>query len=215
MLEKSLNVNALPKGLAFSYAWLMLRFLIIFLFCTGAYGTETGYRYVHPDGTVEFSDEPIPGGEPIQLREAPTTQFAPATPSPSRKSTTQGSKTRKEKKAANAGISIISPKNNQTFRYSASGVAVGVRIDPPLKDEEIIQITMDGKLVASGTGNSFQVDEVYRGTHTLQATVIGESGSVQSRSTSVTIHMKQHSVIDRKPATEQPQPSGPEPILPE
>lgn len=188
--------------------------LILLLACTTAFSAETGYRYVHPDGTVEFSDEPIPGGEEIKLREAPTIKFTPAVPSGSKPSG-QGSSTKKSPKAASAadGITITSPSNDQTLWYTTSGLTVSVAVSPPPEEGQVINVTMDGQLVASGTGGSFHIAEVYRGTHTLRATLVAEGGSVISSSPPVTFHMKQHSVIDRKPA-EPEQPSGSDPILP-
>jgi len=187
------------------------------LFCCAAcaWGVETGYRLVHPDGTVEFSDQPIPGGEAIPLREAPTIQFAPPTPSATPTGGSRGG-------ASGGGaavdqgvaISIISPQEGQTLWFDGRGITVSVAIQPALKEGQKVILLMDGREVAQGSGSSFHLGQVYRGSHTLRANVMGSGGVTLVSSRSVTFHMRQHSQLERQDR-EPVRDTGPEPILPE
>jgi hypothetical protein len=173
-----------------------MRFLLLSLFIIGSVAVaETGYRFVHPDGTVEFSDKPIPqGGEEIKLREAPTIQFVPVTPSLG--GVSQSNKPVKD----GAVINITSPQTEETLWFDGSGVAVSVSVTPALQSDQTIVISLDGKVVASGSGSSFHLVEVYRGTHSLSASIIAADGSVTSSSLPITFYMRQHTSIKRPPS---------------
>jgi hypothetical protein len=199
----------MPGLLGYAYG---MRFLLLSLFIScSVVATETGYRVVHPDGTVEFSDKPIPQGEEIKLREAPTIQFVPATPSSG--GTSQSSKPTKEGAALSSTVTITSPQPDETLWADGSGVTVSVSVIPALQGGQTIAISLDGKLVATGSGTSFRLAEVYRGTHSLSASIIAVDGSVVSSSSSVSFHMRQHTSIKRRP----PPDTSPhyDPIIPE
>jgi hypothetical protein len=170
---------------------------LLFIISCSVQAAQTGYRLVHPDGTVEFSDQPLPAGEKIELREAPTTQFVP--PAPPAATQPRG----KKGAAADAGlpgkIRIISPASGETLWFDESGVTVAVAVTPPLREGEKIAITLDGRVVASGTGNGFNLGVLYRGSHTLSAAIITASGAVVSSSAPVTFHIRQRSSIKRTP----------------
>ena len=177
-------------------------FLLLLFFCSVAQA-ETGYRFVHPDGTVEFSDQPIPGGEEIKLRLAPAIKFAPVTPTlppPDSRSKKVGAGNDAESAAS---ITITSPGANETFWFDGSGISVSVSINPALKSGQQIAISLDGKVVASGTGSSFYLGEVFRGSHTLIAMVKNASGIVLFSSPPVSFYVRQHSAIKRPPPIEE------------
>lgn len=165
-----------------------------------------GYRLVHPDGTVEFSDQPLPKGEEIELREAPTIQFAPATPSPATQQTTvegrSGSKGSKGGEAGGRSVLVVTPQADETVWFDEAGVLVSVAVMPTLLSGQQIAIILDGKVVATGSGSNFQLARVERGSHTLSANIIDAGGSVVSSSPSITFHLRQHTAIKRVPPSE-------------
>lgn len=175
-----------------------LLLLSLFIVCSVAVA-ETGYRFVHPDGTVEFSDKPIlQGGEEIELREAPTIQFVPVTPSSG--GVSQSNKSVKDGAAVSSTITIVSPQTEETLWSDGSGVTVSVSVTPALQSDQTIAISLDGEVVASGSGSSFHLAEVYRGIHSLSASIIAADGSVISSSSPITFHMRQHTSIKRPPS---------------
>lgn len=191
----------------------LLLSLLLFL-APAAWSAEIGYRLVHPDGTVEFSDQPLPQGEEIELREAPTIQFVPNTPSPVPQQTTAGGASgSKGGEVSSPSISVVTPQADGTLWFDDAGVTVTVAVIPSLRNGQQIVVTLDGKVVASGSGSSFKLAGVERGTHTLSAAIIGDAGSVVASSASITFHLRQHSAIKRAPPSDTP-PHYP-PTLPE
>lgn len=168
-----------------------MRFLTLslLLLCFSAYA-ETGYRIVHPDGSVEFTDQPVKGSEEIKLRNAPTTTFVPVTPYKARNTTEQGDA---EEDSTKGSITISSPTADQTVWFDEAGMTVQVKVMPALRSGQQVIITLDGSQVAKGAASSFLIKEVYRGSHQLTAAVIDEEGNTLFRSPQVVFHLRQHS----------------------
>lgn len=159
---------------------------------------ETGYRIVHPDGTVEFTDDPRRGGEEIPLHEAPTIE-APTPPA----TTTGGKQSSAAKEEAKDGdgeeirystFAITAPQQEQTIRFDGSAIQVSVSIEPQLGKEHSVVISLDGKEIARGRQSSFNLPQVFRGSHTLNAWIEDESGTTLIKADPITFFMRQHSV---------------------
>jgi hypothetical protein len=174
----------------------MKRLLLLLLVTCSANAAETGYRLLHPDGTVEFSDKPMPTGEKIELREAPTIQFVPSSSHSTSGATAQGSQQWAES-SKDVAITITAPLPQQVVWFSDSGITASVAVTPALQGGQKIVIGVDGKQVASGTGSSFNLGLLYRGSHTLTATVVNAGDVVVASSPTVTFHVRQHSTIKR------------------
>lgn len=174
---------------------------------------QTGYRKVHPDGTVEFSDQPIPGGEEIKLREAPTIQFVPPTRSSTPGAGKAGAASQKRDGGGKSSITIASPREGDTLWFNESGITVSVTVTPALQGDQQVRITLDGSVVATGKGSSINIGSVNRGSHSLGASVLSNGAEV-ARSTPVNFFVRQHSVIDRNPAAPTGGSTAPQPILP-
>jgi hypothetical protein len=183
----------------------MKRLLPLLLITCCVNAAETGYRQIHPDGTVEFSDQPLPGGEEIELREAPTIQFVPPSP-PGATAVGRQQGAAGSKDSGAMAITITSPLPQQTVWFSDSGITASVAVTPALQGGQKIVIRVDGKRVASGTGSSFNLGLLYRGSHTLTATIVTASDEVISASPPVTFHVRQHSTIKRTDPLTPPSP---------
>jgi len=151
------------------------------------------YRWVDSDGVVHYSDVPTEGAEEVQLseysrntgarlyRERPATAAAadqPATDQPFKYES----------------ISISSPAAEETL-WNIDGVLnVSVALSPGLQSGHQLRVYFDGQQrLVSGT--SFQIEEVYRGAHNLQAEVINETGQLMIRSQPSRFYVQQNSVI--------------------
>lgn len=187
-----------------------LLLILVTLVAAKAFAAGSGYRLVHPDGSVEFSDQPIPGREEIKLREAPTIQFVPAAPAQKPASSVSG---KGGDKASPRGVTIVSPQPDQTLWFGESEPVVSVAAGALEKGEKII-IILDGNEVTSGTGNSFHLGQVYRGTHSVTAAIVNESGEILFSSPTVTFHMRQHSLFERRDK-QAAEPTSGEPYLPD
>ena len=96
-------------------------------------------------------------------------------------------------------VRIVAPESEQTVHDNSGNLAVTVAVSPPLRtgvgDRLLLQL--DGKTVASGSGQRFELKNIDRGTHTLQARVKGADGTVFATSPQVVFHMWQASRLFR------------------
>jgi len=177
------------------YAVWMKRIIFLYFICTSPLlAAETGYRVVHPDGTIEFTDQPVKGAVPITLPELPT-YSSPATPASGVSKPEVGKKASNQQgKAVEHSISISSPRAEETVFFNASGMSVSVQVSPKLADNEVVVIRLDGSEAARGHATSFTLKDVYRGTHMLSASLIDSQGTVISESSPITFYMRQRSI---------------------
>lgn len=164
--------------------------LSLMLIASVALADTTVYKRARPDGTVEYSDEPLPGGEEVSLPELPTYEPAPlprplprtASPSPAPAPVYEQ-------------IRVTEPPDEATLFYDEAGIAVAVTVEPGLKPGHRIQLFLDGRPAATGSGGSFRLSGVERGSHAVTAAVTDERGRTLLRSPPVTFHLRQHSLL--------------------
>lgn len=174
----------------------MTRILFLaLLLAAPLFAAETGYRIVHPDGTVEFTDQPEKGAEEIRIKELstfPAQRPRPAAASPS-----------PAKPAAEAGLhtggydtfAIVSPREQETVFFNEEGMSVSLHIAPSLAEGHEVVLRLDGVKVASGNSAAFTLKNIYRGPHTLSAAISNEQGEVIREADPVTFFMRQHSIL--------------------
>lgn len=156
------------------------------------YAAETGYRIVHPDGTVEYSDQPAQKAEEIPLQEI-STYPGGGTPS-SVISQSAGKKNNATRDSEDYTLfTIASPQNNQTLWFDEQGMTVAIHIGPKLVEGDMLAVYIDGKLVATGVATTYQIKDIFRGTHALTASILDSQGVVLRQAGPVVFHMRQHS----------------------
>ena len=79
-------------------------------------------------------------------------------------------------------LSITSPRQKQTLRFDDNGITVTVSTTPKLLPEDKVVISIDGKVVTQGKSLSQNIGQVYRGTHTLAASIVDAQGHTLIRS---------------------------------
>jgi len=166
-----------------------------------ASASATTYKWVDKNGVTHYSDTPAPGAEVVDLQSAQTFD-AP---------TTATTGTSSAKSAAPEGfgyqkIDLWKPENEETFTNTGNVVTARVRIEPDLRPSHTIWMYLDGKRVDGlpGAGESFTLQNVVRGTHTLVAVVTDQSGKQLGSSQTVTFYMHQASV--QSPTRPRPTP---------
>lgn len=176
----------------------MTRILFLaLLLAAPLFAAETGYRIVHPDGTVEFTDQPEKGAEEIRIEELPTfpaqrPRPAATPPSPS------GSGPSAEAGLHTGGydtFAIASPQEQETVFFNEEGMSVSLHIAPALAEGHEVVLRLDGVKVASGASTTFTLKNIYRGPHTISATINNEQGEVISEAEPVTFFMRQRSIL--------------------
>jgi len=168
---------------------------ILLLLSTAAVSADTVYKIVHPDGTVEYTSEPQPGAEEVQVPTLPTYESrTPAPPAPPAPEEDQGEAEAKDEGPPDYSISLTEPSAGENVIFDAAGIPVRAAIDPDLRTGEGHQIVflLDGSERARSSSPSARL-VVERGTHTLMARVEDGQGNVLARSPSVTFYLRQHS----------------------
>lgn len=153
---------------------------------------ETIHRRVLPDGSIEFSDDPLPGSIPMEIPDLQTFEAQPVPPlAPPR----PGAPT--SPALAYQSMRITQPSEEQTLFFDAAGVSVNVAITPSLRPGDRLVVYVDGQPVATGPSTSLTIPTPTRGTHRLAAEVQDASGQVVLRAAPVTFHLIQHSRLTR------------------
>lgn len=151
------------------------------------------YRCEDSDGTVRFTDMPCEGGKPVKLPKLPTysPRVVPSTPPA----------TVPRAKHATYEYSLLeikSPANDSTVRQSAGLVTVEVVVEPPLKtgSGHLMVLRIDGHETGEPAATTtFQLSNVDRGSHQLEAMIVGPGGAEIARTPAVTFHMRRFSAL--------------------
>lgn len=143
---------------------------------------ETVYKKVNPDGSVSFTDQPSTDSEEVKIRK-PTTFSPIGLPSLNLP---------KEKLSPNFNYQIIinQPVNDAVI-VGDLNVTVSVSIQPPLKSSlgHKIRYQLAGQSVDSrSTSETF--NNVSRGTHNINVSIIDTKGNVVGPAVSSIFHMK-------------------------
>jgi hypothetical protein len=151
------------------------------------------YVWTDDDGVVHYSDRPVPGARKIELAEPNTGQSpAPRRPEAAGGETTEN---RGEDTAPfrYESLAIASPGAEETLWNIGGVLNVSLTLNPPLRPGHQVRVYFDGnpQIVA---GTSFQLNEVWRGVHNLQAEVLDDAGRMQIRSQASRFYVQQTTV---------------------
>src|SRR5688500_5174802 len=178
--------------------WLIL---LSTLLGTSASGVPA-WTWVDANGTVHFSDRPVPGARQLELGGAPAPGSAPppAVGNPSRPTTRPGEPAR-----ATYQIEIVSPAEQETLWNTGGMLTVALRSSPGLQPGHRYDLVLDGQRRNLNTTSSrVELTEIFRGTHTLQVVVIDGAGTELARSPSRTFFVQQTSVLNPNSANARP-----------
>jgi hypothetical protein len=165
--------------------------LLALLVAAGAFAEA--YTWTDEEGIVHYSDRPHPGAKLVELGEfiasRPRTTTRPTTPAAS---PSDGD----SDEAAAPGYSsleITSPVAEETLWNIEATLNVNLALTPALMPGHQVRAYFDGtpQMVS---GESFQLEEVYRGVHNLQVEVIDETGKLMIRSRPNRFYVQQNSV---------------------
>jgi uncharacterized protein DUF4124 len=168
-------------------------FLLLLWMTSGAAETEL-YKWVDKDGTVHFSDQPTEGAEKIKVKDVDTIPAVKPQP---------GGDQPKPLVATHYTITFTSPQAEETIRDNVGTVNVSVQLNPPLNAGDTIQFSMDGQPQGDpGAATQLTLTNLDRGTHTVQATVLDQSGKALG-SASTTFTLQRFSELNN-PAAKKP-----------
>lgn len=164
--------------------------LSIFILAFVGLASAKIYQWKDKNGNLHFTDTPHKGAKEIELPEIQTysdpNQIQQKQPQQSVSQTTQDEK----KKSGYESVTISSPKQNATIRNNTGNVTVSVTIMPALRNSDLVQIKLDGNPVGEPQKNtSFILNNVYRGSHSVSASIVDQNDSVIASSDNVTFFM--------------------------
>src|SRR5690606_21195191 len=171
---------------------LVLACLVVSAAATGA--TEV-YRWVDEDGVVHFSDQPHPGAEKLEVADPPTVP-AYRRSTPAQRTPAQQQAPATPATAAYQSLEIVQPAAEETLWNIGGRLTVVLGLQPALQPGHRVRVHFDGT-PREVPGLRFELEEVYRGAHNLQAEVVNEAGQVLIRSEPIRFYVQQTSILNR------------------
>ena len=167
-------------------------FTIFSLLAAAAVWAEA-YTWTDDQGVVHYSDRPHPGAKIVDLGES--TSSRSSRPAPRSNRAADSAEDEADESGVNGYISleIASPAAEETLWNIGGTLDVTLSLSPSLRPGHQVRIYFDGTPMIV-RGASFQLDEVYRGVHNLQAEVIDETGQLLIRSRPSRFYVQQNSI---------------------
>jgi hypothetical protein len=169
--------------------WSTLALLLV-LFVTASQARI--YKWVMPDGSVKYSDQP-------QESEAEQVELPPLqtyTPQPVPKQTVKQAP--KPKAVTYEVFNVTAPAENATIRDNSGNFSVKFEVKPGLATGHSIEIFMDGLSLQRSRQGEVSLTNVSRGTHRIYGVIVDESGAELARSPAVTVHLQRATVAGRR-----------------
>ena len=163
-------------------------FILVGILAATAVLADGAWTWTDEDGVVHFSDVPIEGAEAVDLSE-----FNKKTGARISNGRTVTSRSGPETAFVYDSITIASPGPDETLWNIEGLLNVSVAVSPELQRGHRIRAYYDGDARDVG-GTSFQLLDVYRGTHSLQAEIVDQTGKVIMRSPTNRFYVQQNSV---------------------
>ena len=167
-------------------------FILLGLLATAAVSADV-WRWVDDDGVVHFSDTPREGAELVDVSQSSRSTGARVYRNTAPEGSSDDDATAPEQAFKYESLSISSPGAEETLWNIDGVLSVSLALSPPLQPGHQVRAYFDGKAQIV-TGTSFQLTEVWRGVHNLQAEVIDETGKMMIRSRPSRFYVQQNSV---------------------
>ena len=147
------------------------------------------YKWVDEDGVVHYSDQPQPGAEKIEIGESNTFTGRRA----QAPSSGDDAEEQTEQVVGYESLTISSPGAEETLWNIEGVLNVTLALSPALQPGHQVRVYFDGS-PQEVSGTSFQIEEVWRGVHNLQAEVLDETGTLMIRSQPTRFYVQQNTV---------------------
>jgi hypothetical protein len=151
------------------------------------------YTWTDEEGIVHYSDRPQPGATRIDIadpnsgRPLARRPNARTTAADNQDNSTDSTPVRYET------FEVTSPGAEETLWNIEGVLNVSLTLTPALQPGHQVRVYFDGNpRMVSGT--SFQIDEVYRGVHNLQAEVLDQTGQMMIRTRTNRFYVQQSTV---------------------
>ena len=156
---------------------------------------EGAYRWTDEDGVVHYSDVPREGAEYVDLAGYSQSTGVRIAPTPD-SAAAEEQQPEPEAPFSYERLDVASPAAEETLWNIGGVLNVSLALAPALQPGHQVRVYFDGApRIVSGT--SFQIGEVWRGAHNIQAEVIDATGRLMIRSQPSRFYVQQTSVIRR------------------
>ena len=155
---------------------------------------DGAYKWVDEDGVVHYSDVPVEGAEVVNISEY--SRATGARIAPRRPQAADDEQPAEDQPFSYESLSVASPGPEETLWNIEGVLNVSLALTPGLQDGHQVRVYFDGQ-PRMVSGSSFQIEEVFRGVHNIQAEVIDESGKLMIRSKPNRFYVQQNTVITR------------------
>lgn len=155
------------------------------------------YKWVDENGVTHYSDQPVPGAERVRIETRPSPRSsAPRTPSRAPLSAPPGNRQPAQNEPFSyQSLSFTQPAAEQTLWNIGGTLTVRLSLQPGLRSGDQLRLYFDGE-ARTVNGLQVQLDEVWRGTHNLQAEVVDANGELMIRSEPLRFYVQQTSVLN-------------------
>ncbi len=159
--------------------------LVVLLLLAPFVASAQVYKWTDENGKVHYSDQPKTAADkPIEL---PESMIYKAPPKP--RINLDKPKKREPYKAYQT-FKITSPQNDGTVRSAPGNVTISMQISPALRSNHSVVVMIGGKQVAKGKAASLTAKNVDRGTHSVSAKIVDDSGKTVASAAGITFHLK-------------------------
>lgn len=160
------------------------------------------YKWVDGSGQVHYGDQPSAGATEVELPEAMV--YTPPD------YTDDDEPASGDSEAVAGGpyksLVVVQPANDETLRSNEGNVAVSIELIPGLVENHKFVIYLDGNRVSGElTTSQITLQNVDRGSHSLEIAVVDANGQEVLRSTAVSFHLRRFSQLLPEP----PKPENP------
>ncbi|XOV80604.1 MAG: DUF4124 domain-containing protein [Aestuariibacter sp.] len=169
----------------------LLSFLILVTLCCSSIASIKVYKIVKPDGTVLYTDKPVPGAVLVEV--GSPQNVTPALTSTSSRPLNTGK--RQAKPSPPPTITITSPTHEQTLRSNIGEVRITG--DVSKKVPGIYQLIRNGEIEAESNQPQFTLSNIPRGAHSIQIVLSDNKGKQLALSQEVTFFLHKASVNNR------------------
>lgn len=184
--------------------WNMRNCAILLLAVVAAQvSAETAWRWVDANGTIHYSDRPVPGAVEVQLPDTPARAATRPESSTPPRATRQPEPTAAEpaadeQAASYTRLAIASPSQDETLWNIEGTLEVVVDVEPRLHDGHRLVLIFDGERrnPVAGPDSRYTIDAVYRGLHTVQAVILDAGNSTLMESRPVQFMVQQPSLLN-------------------
>ncbi len=182
------------------------------------FGQAEVYKWVDDKGAVNYSDRQHPGAKEMKDLDVPTYLSPPPLSLPAAPPLAKSEPQAHTPKVYES-VAITSPGNNEGIRSNNGDLSVSVAVLPELRTNlgHRLGVLLDGALIGEpGKSTEFQLNNIERGSHTVQAVVFAASGNAVAESPPITIHLHRQTLQrpDSGPAKFNPAPNFPAPNFP-